>query len=52
MIALPARVHGRLAGRTAVIVGAGQTDGATIGNGRAVAITFAREGARLVLVDR
>lgn len=43
---------GRLAGRTAVVVGAGQTPGATIGNGRAVALTFAREGARLVLVDR
>jgi NAD(P)-dependent dehydrogenase (short-subunit alcohol dehydrogenase family) len=42
----------RLAGRTAVIVGAGQTPGATIGNGRAMAVTFAREGARLVLVDR
>lgn len=42
---------GRLAGRTAVIVGAGQTAGETIGNGRAVAVTFAREGARLVLVD-
>lgn len=43
---------GRLAGRTAVVVGAGQTAGDTVGNGRAVAITFAREGARLVLVDR
>lgn len=43
---------GRLDGRTAVVVGAGQTAGDTIGNGRAVAITFAREGARLVLVDR
>ncbi len=38
--------------RVAVIVGAGQTPGAQIGNGRATAITFAREGARLVLVDR
>lgn len=43
---------GRLANRVAVIVGAGQTPGETIGNGRATAITFAREGARLVLVDR
>lgn len=42
----------RLAGRTALIVGAGQTPGTTIGNGRAMAVTFAREGARLVLVDR
>lgn len=43
---------GKLDGRVAVIVGAGQTPGATIGNGRATAITFAQEGARLVLVDR
>lgn len=45
-------VRRSLAGRNAVIVGAGQTEGATIGNGRATAITFAREGANLVLVDR
>jgi NAD(P)-dependent dehydrogenase (short-subunit alcohol dehydrogenase family) len=44
--------EGRLAGRVAVVVGAGQTPGRTIGNGRAAAITFAREGARVVLVDR
>lgn len=43
---------GRLAGRVAVIVGAGQTPGETIGNGRATAVTFGREGAALVLVDR
>lgn len=42
----------RLADRIAVIVGAGQTAGDTIGNGRATAITFAREGASLVVVDR
>ena len=41
-----------LEGRVAVVVGAGQTPGETIGNGRATAITFARAGARLVLVDR
>ena len=34
-----------------VIVGAGQTPGATIGNGRATAILFAREGARVLLVE-
>lgn len=43
---------GKLEGRVAVVVGAGQTPGATIGNGRATAETFAREGARVVLVDR
>jgi len=45
-------VTGRLEGRVAVVVGAGQTPGETIGNGRATVLTFAREGARLVLVDR
>ncbi len=43
---------GRLDGRVAVVVGAGQTPGETVGNGRATAITFSREGARVVLVDR
>ena len=42
----------RLAGKTAVVVGAGQTAGATIGNGRATALLFAREGAQVFLVDR
>ncbi|MGI8792318.1 MAG: SDR family NAD(P)-dependent oxidoreductase [Acidimicrobiales bacterium] len=42
----------RLDGRIALVIGAGQTRGDTIGNGRATAITFARAGARLVLVDR
>jgi NAD(P)-dependent dehydrogenase (short-subunit alcohol dehydrogenase family) len=42
----------RLQDRVAVVVGAGQTAGETIGNGRATAITFAREGALLVLADR
>jgi NAD(P)-dependent dehydrogenase (short-subunit alcohol dehydrogenase family) len=43
---------GRLADRAAIVVGAGQTPGETIGNGRATAILFAREGARVLLVDR
>ena len=34
------------------MVGAGQTPGPRIGNGRATAITFASHGARLLLVDR
>lgn len=42
----------RLAGKVAIVVGAGQTPGETIGNGRATALLFAREGARVVLVDR
>jgi NAD(P)-dependent dehydrogenase (short-subunit alcohol dehydrogenase family) len=42
---------GRLADKKAVIVGAGQTPGETIGNGRAMAILFAREGAEVMCVD-
>jgi len=42
----------RLLGKTAVVVGAGQTPGETIGNGRATALLFAREGARVLCVDR
>jgi NAD(P)-dependent dehydrogenase (short-subunit alcohol dehydrogenase family) len=42
----------RLDGKVAIVVGAGQTPGETIGNGRATSILFAREGARVMLVDR
>lgn len=42
----------RLKDKVAIVVGAGQTPGDTIGNGRATAILFAREGARVFLVDR
>ncbi|MEJ0026604.1 MAG: SDR family NAD(P)-dependent oxidoreductase [Rhizomicrobium sp.] len=42
----------RLAGKTAVVVGAGQTPGTTIGNGRAMAVLFARQGADVLCVDR
>jgi NAD(P)-dependent dehydrogenase (short-subunit alcohol dehydrogenase family) len=45
-------MSGRLAGKVAVVVGAGQTPGDTIGNGRATALLFAREGARVLAVDR
>ena len=43
---------GRLLDAVAVVVGAGQTPGETIGNGRAIATTFAREGALVFCVDR
>ena len=43
---------GRLQGKTAVVVGAGQTPGETVGNGRAMSIQFAREGADVLCVDR
>lgn len=43
---------GRLEGKVVLVVGAGQTPGDTIGNGRAAALLFAREGAEVMLVDR
>ncbi len=42
----------RLEGKVAIVTGAGQTPGETIGNGRATALLFAREGARVLIVDR
>jgi NAD(P)-dependent dehydrogenase (short-subunit alcohol dehydrogenase family) len=45
-------VSGRLAGKVAIVTGAGQTKGRQIGNGRATAIAFAREDAQVVLADR
>ena len=45
-------MSGRLADKVAIVVGGGQTPGATIGNGRATAVLFAREGAKVLVVDR
>ena len=45
-------VGDRLKDKVAIVVGAGQTPGDTIGNGRATAILFAREGAHVLAVDR
>lgn len=41
----------RLKDKAAIVVGAGQQPGDTIGNGRAVAMAFAREGAKVLCVD-
>jgi NAD(P)-dependent dehydrogenase (short-subunit alcohol dehydrogenase family) len=43
---------GRLEAKIAIVVGAGQTPGETIGNGHAAALLFAREGASVLCVDR
>jgi len=43
---------GRLEGKVAIVAGAGQTPGETIGNGRAISVLFAREGASVLCVDR
>ncbi len=42
----------RLEGKVAIIVGAGQSPGEGVGNGRATAIRFAQEGAKILAVDR
>jgi NAD(P)-dependent dehydrogenase (short-subunit alcohol dehydrogenase family) len=48
--------RGRLTGRRILVVGGGQDDrgqdDAPIGNGRAMSILFAREGARVAVADR
>ncbi len=42
----------RLKDKVAVIIGAGQSPGQGMGNGRATAVLFAREGAKVLAVDR
>src|SRR5918996_4113677 len=42
----------RLAGKIAVIIGAGQSPGEGIGNGRATVLRFAQESAKVLAVDR
>ena len=42
----------RLRDKVAIVVGGGQVAGEGLGNGRATAILFAREGARVVVADR
>lgn len=41
-----------MGGKVGIVVGAGQTPGETVGNGRAASLLFAREGAHVLLVDR
>ena len=43
---------GRLDEKVAIVVGAGQFPGQGVGNGRAMAILFAREGAKVMAVDK
>jgi NAD(P)-dependent dehydrogenase (short-subunit alcohol dehydrogenase family) len=42
----------RLRGKIAIVVGAGQSPGEGMGNGRATVLRFAREGASVLAVDR
>ena len=41
----------RLEGKVAIVIGAGQSPGIGVGNGRATAIVFAREGARVFYLE-
>src|SRR5215469_725418 len=41
----------RLAGRVAIVTGAGSRASGGVGNGRATSVVLAREGARVALVD-
>lgn len=45
-------VASRFADKVAVVVGAGQTPGSTVGNGRAISLQLAAEGATVLAVDR
>jgi NAD(P)-dependent dehydrogenase (short-subunit alcohol dehydrogenase family) len=42
----------RLEGKVGIVVGAGQSPGETVGTGRAAALVFAKEGAKVMLADR
>ena len=42
----------RMQDKVAIVVGAGQSPGIGVGNGRATAMLFAREGARVLCADR
>ena len=42
----------RVRDKVAIVFGAGQTPGETIGNGRATAVLLASEGAKVLVVDR
>src|SRR6188508_2375821 len=41
----------RLKDRTAIVIGAGQSPGEGMGNGRATVLRFAQEGAKVLAVD-
>lgn len=51
---LPTRYYDRLAGKVAIVTGAGSQgdDAHGVGTGKAIAILFAAEGAKVCLVDR
>lgn len=52
MVDVPVRPSKLLDGRVALVVGGGQTEGEGVGNGRATALLFGREGAIVVVADK
>ncbi len=48
---MPGEMMHTLAGKTAIVIGAGQGPGEGMGNGRATALLYARHGARVLAVD-
>src|SRR3954462_1990031 len=42
----------RLKGKVAIVIGAGQSPGEGVGNGRATVLRFVQEGATVMAVDR
>jgi len=48
----PTHTYQRLAGKVAIVTGAGSQGGQGYGTGKAMAVLFAREGAKVCLVDR
>ena len=50
--ATPISSKRRLEGKVALVIGAGQSPGYGLGNGRASALLFAREGAQVIAADR
>src|SRR5437016_323616 len=51
MAAHRSRINMRLKDKIAVVVGAGQSPGEGIGNGRATVLRFVQEGAKVLAVD-
>src|ERR1700675_103190 len=51
MVRLPPRFDMRLQDKIAIVVGAGQSPGEGLGNGRATVLRFAQEGAKVLAVD-
>src|SRR6478736_4176795 len=50
-VAAEVHIHMRLRDKVAIVVGAGQSPGEGMGNGRATVMRFVQEGAKVLAVD-